>query len=274
MIGMAREKKKKRKYELGPMPENILRGFWRFVLRIHYGIPGGVGIVSEDGQQFTGGQKDLQVSWPLAGSTMGTLPLIDSIRPAGEYLFGSEWHAIYRRISMGMGDQGLLDFLIAEYGMIPPHVIAGQPAPKWYKERKRGGRGRRLFEGLGQMEGGITWADTVEFIQQSDLSADADYAYQFVATGTPLNESVWQEGVEINTFFRTEEASFYGSPGVYAVVVQSISPTAIHEIIVGRYENSDRALFANWMLTRWFYGIYDSLEELVNEAKGHYQRYY
>jgi hypothetical protein len=261
---------------------SVLRGYWRYVLRVHYGIPGAMPNESGDRNFYQATPHGVIARWPLAGFDMGTLPLIDSVHPAGQYLFGDEWRVIFRQLSQGIGEQGLLDFMISEFGMIPPHVIAGTAPPKWYRDRKKKpGRGRKLFPGPGGLgrlgavtEGGITWADTIEFIGQSNLDKDAEYLYAFVESGLPVNEPVWTAGAEVNSFYRYYPSAFYMEPDTHAVVVQLFRPQALAEPVIGKYESVERAQYAVWILTRWFYGIYADLEDLVNEARESYDRFY
>lgn len=116
-----------------PAHKQLREGFWRMLLRIHYGIPGlkGSGFVSADGKQFTGGLAGMNTAWTLKASGM-TMPPYEAIPTAGFYSFGQFWVQMLKLA--GLDYKRMEDIVAAlekEFGIIPEEELekGTEPVP-------------------------------------------------------------------------------------------------------------------------------------------------
>lgn len=125
--------KKKREFDDTPAKKELREGFWRMLLRIHYGIPGwkGTGRVEEHGQQFTGGNAGVVTAWALKASGQ-TMSMIDAVPVAGFYLFGHYWVQMLKHAGLPGNLSDIVSVLDGEFGIVPEYELrrGTEPVPE------------------------------------------------------------------------------------------------------------------------------------------------
>lgn len=123
---------KRKDVEDTPANKQLREGFWRMLLRIHYGIPGfkGTGFVHADGTQFTGGNAGIKTAWTLKASGQ-TMSMIDAVAVGGFYLFGRFWVEMLHHAGLPGNMSTIVTALDREFGVVPEHELrrGTEPVP-------------------------------------------------------------------------------------------------------------------------------------------------